>query len=233
MSLTDMFIDRVAMTAAAVERAGGSADAPGVSLFGCQFEIEPNGTPCDFTSQWSAIRADCSSWSRDDVRNHPTARHYYDFYRRLGINPNRTPPSAANLLIRFAVGDGAKRAIPTIHPAVDAGNLAQAENLIPVAVFNADAIDGDMVLDVAQPGDTLLAFGYDQPQPIDAGRLVLRDQSKVLSEFCYRDGQAQAVTADTRRLKVLACQVAQVPQAKAFLTIMRVIELLATSHHIR
>lgn len=226
-------IDRVAISAAAVKRAGGTPDEPAVNLFGCRIEIETNSAPCDFTAQWSAVRERCCTWSRDDVRRHATARHYYDFYRVLGINPNRTPPSAANLLIRFAIGDGAKRAIPTIHPAVDAGNVAQAENLIPVAVLNADAIDGELLLDVALPGDTLLAFGYDQPQQVDAERLVLRDQSKVVSEFCYRDGQATAVHADTRRLLILACQVGQVPQDTVCSTINRVVELLAASHHIR
>lgn len=226
-------IDRVAISEAAVKRAGGTLNAPAVSLFGCRIEIEPNGAPCDFTEQWSHIRERCRTWSRDHVRGHATARHYYDFYRVLGINPNRTPPSAANLLIRFAIGDGAKRAIPSIQPAVDAGNVAQAENLVPVAVLNAEAVDGDLLLDVAQTGDTLLAFGYEEPQPIDTGRIVLRDQSKVVSEFCYRDGQATAVHADTRRLLILACQVGQVPQNNVESTIHRVVELLAASHHIR
>ncbi|MDZ4832254.1 MAG: phenylalanine--tRNA ligase beta subunit-related protein [Candidatus Melainabacteria bacterium] len=234
MNLTGIKIDRIAMTTAAIEQAGGSADAPGVSIFGCQVEIEPNGVTCDFTSQWTAVRDRCRTWSRDDLRRHQTARHYYDFYqRRLGIQPHETPPSAVNLLIRFAIGDGAKRPIPLIHPAVDAGNVAQAENLIPVAVFDADAIEGDMLLDVARFGDSLLPFGYERPQQIYAGRLVLRDQTKVLSEFCYRDGKAQAVTPTTRRLRILACQVPKVPRSKVVATLLRVVNLLENSHHIR
>ncbi len=233
MKLGDIKIDRIAMTAAAVERGGGSTDQPGVSLFGCQIEIEPNGMPCDFTSQWSAVRERCRSWSRDDVRSHPTAVHYYDLYRRLGINPKHHPPSAANLLIRFAIGDGARRALPTIHPAVDAGNVAQAELLVPVAVLNADAIEGNLLLDVAKPGETLLAFGYEQPQVIVPGQLVLRDNVKVLSEFCYRDGQAQAVSATTRRLHILTCHVAEVPHQQAIAALSRTVELLRQNHHIR
>lgn len=233
MQLGNVKIERVAISAAALERTGGSADAPGVSLLGCRIEIEPNGVPCSFASQWTARRERCRSWSRDDVRNHPTAVAYCELYRRLGINPNKTPPSAVNLLIRFAIGDGAQRPIPVIHPAVDAGNVAQAENLIPVAVFDADAIEGSMLLDVARPGETLLAFGYEQPQPIANGRLVLRDQAKVLSEFCYRDGRAQAVTSTTKQLRILACQAGEVTESQVVSTVLRVVELLAASHHIR
>lgn len=223
----------IALTPEALARVGGSPDAPSVRLFACGVDVEPSGAVCDFTLQWSAIRDNCRTWSRDDVRNHTTASRFYAFYRKIGINPGKTPPSAANLLIRFAIGANAERGVPAINPVVDAGNVAQAETLVPIAIFDADALSGDMLLDIARPGDTLLAFGFAQTEPVSQDRLVLRDQNKVLSEFCYRDGQVQAVTPATRRLQVLACQVAGVPDETVIGALLRVLELLSTCHHLR
>lgn len=180
----------------------------------------------DFGAAWQPVRARWSGRSKADLQADSTAAAYLTFYRALGINPSKSPPSALNLVNRFAIGANATRALPSINPAVDAGNLVQAQTLLPVAVFDADAVNGGMILDVSGHADTLEAFGYDGPQPVQADRLVLRDQSKVLSEFLYRDGKAQAVTGKTRRLLVIVCQVGGIADELADSAMMRVGALL-------
>ncbi len=223
-------ITAVPISAGALALTGSIADDPAIGLVGCSVEIEQTGST-DFTSEWTAIRSEASGKTKADVQNHPVASKYYQLYRQLGIGSG--PPSAANLLIRYAIGGGATKALPQIHPAVDAGNVAQAEMLVPVAVFDGDSIEGDMLLDLARPGESLLAFGYDHPEPLKEGRLVLRDEHKVLSEFCYRDGKAQAVTPATRRLRILGCRVRGVDAQHVRLTVQRVLELLSRSHRVR
>lgn len=226
----DIPITPVPISAEALEITGSTADDPVIGLLGCTIEIEQTST-ANFSAEWKAIRASVSGWTKCDVQNHPVASKYYQLYRRLGIGSG--PPSAANLLIRFAIGNGVTKAIPQIHPAVDAGNVAQAEMLVPVAVFDGGSIEGEMLLDLARPGETLLAFGYDHPEPLKEGRLVLRDEHKVLSEFCYRDGKAQAVTPATRQLRILGCLVRGVDEAHVQQTVRRVLTLLSRSHSIR
>ena len=53
----------------------------------------------------------------------------------------------------------------------------------------------------------LLMLGEQQPSPLDPGLLVLRDDEKVLSRFCYRDGVAQKIRGKTKRIWLLGCMV--------------------------
>lgn len=229
MDLKTIPITPVPISAAALAFTGSTADDPAIGLLGCTVQIEQTGDT-NFSAEWVAVRNAASGMTKKAVQEHPVACRYYDLYRQLGIDSG--PPSAANLLIRYAIGSGATKTIRSIHPAVDAGNVAQVEMLVPVAVFDGDSIEGEMLLDLARPGETLLAFGYEHPEPLKEGRLVLRDERKVLSEFCYRDGKAQAVTPHTRRLKIIGCRVRGVPEDHVRQTVERVLMLLSRSHSI-
>lgn len=238
----------IPLTGEALARLGGTEESPAVGILAASIRVEPITDTCDFSTEWQlpdpvrvrdfaaewqALRDSRRSWSRDDVRNHAVASQYYDLYRQLGIDPRRNPPSAANLLLRFVIGERAQQPLPNINSVVNAGNLVQAETLLPIAIFNADSVGDDMVLDVARDGDTLEAFGFEQPEPVAPNRLVLRNPDRVLSEFCYRDGKAQAVDAATRNLHILACRAGNVDEAAARTAIERVVELIGTCHRIQ
>lgn len=197
-----------------------------VRLVSITIGVSPGAT-ADFAGEWAAVRATWRGRSRDDLRAHPVAAAYIALYGALGINANKMPPSAVNLVNRFAIGNGADKAIPRIHPAVDAGNVVQAETLMPVAVFDADAIDGALLFDASRPDDVFTGFGFTSPEAVQAGRLVLRDSSKVISEFCYRDCQATAVTAGTMRLCVVIPVAPSLDDQKAQSAMRRLVDLIS------
>lgn len=217
-------VSRVPVSADARARLGGFD----VRLLRTTVNYPPRQNPACFQSQWSAVRQAWSGRTRDDVWSTAAASAYAALNRQLGINPKKVPPSAVNLLIRYAIGDGARKDIRSIHPAVDAGNVVQAETLIPVAVFDASKLSGDLLLDVPRDGDLFFAFGYTEPEPVDMSRLVLRDGEGVISEFCYRDSQPTAVQAGTTRLEVVIPLAAGIDDSAGEQCIARFISLLET-----
>lgn len=238
----------IPLTRDAIARLGGSAEAPPIGVLATSLRVEPVVEPCnfstewqlpdpvrprDFADEWQRLRDSRHNWTKDDVRNHAVASQFYELYKQLGIDPRRNPPSAANLLMRFVIGERCRQPLPNINSVVNAGNVVQAETLVPIAIFDADAVGDDMILDVARDGDILDAFGFDQPEPVDPSRLVLRDSQRVLSEFCYRDGKAQAVGANTRNLHILACRAGNVDESTARSALERVVELIGTCHRIQ
>lgn len=186
---------------------------------------DPRPRP-DYRPDWEQLHLQWRGRERDEVRGHPRVECYNAFYRGIGLNPNRNPPAAANLVQRFLLGPELTR-IPQIHPFVDAGNVAAAETLIPVAVFDADCIAGQMRLDMAKEGETFLGFGMQHPEPLAPNTVVLRDDEKVLSIFCLRDGQAQSVQPHTRRIWILAAQVPGIRAESVDETLRRVEQLLS------
>lgn len=223
-------IGRVPMS----ERAKAVLGGQNVRLLRTSVSITASGADCvcDTSGEWQAIRHRWQGKSRDDVWSASNADAYTRLYRSLGIKVRETPPSAVNLVIRFAIGNGATKAIPSIHPAVDAGNVVQAATLIPVAVFDADCLNGDLLFDAAQDGDEFLGFGFSAPEPVQRGRLVLRDNVKVLSEFCYRDSQTTAVRPQTSRLQIVIPLADGVSDQEGIQAIDSLLRLLERWYHL-
>ncbi len=162
------------------------------------------------------------------MKQDATAAAYCDFYRQIGLNPNRQPPSALNLVQRFLLAEKLTR-IPLVTPVVDAANLASAETLVPIAVFDADRLACPLRLDRSLPGEQFLGFGYVEPEDLQPGTIILRDRERALSIFCYRDGQYQAVSADTRNILLIACRVTDIEIKLVETALERTKELLSQS----
>ncbi|QGG55167.1 B3/4 domain-containing protein [Paenibacillus sp. B01] len=162
---------------------------------------------------WAEVHARWRGRSKADVADEPRIRAYSEFYRSIGLDPKKTPPSVQNLLQRFFIKDELAR-LPLIHPAVDAVNLAALDHLIPLGAFDSGAVAGSLRLDFTRGGEPFQGLGEPEPAELPAGVLVLADSEKVLSRFCYRDGEAQKVTADTRSVWLLGCQVPGIARAE-------------------
>lgn len=224
-------IGRVPMS----ERAQAMLGGQNVRLLCTGLSITASGgeQSADLAAEWQTVRQRWQGRGRDDVWAATTADAYVRLYRSLAIKVRDTPPSAVNLVIRFAVGNGSAKAIPSIHPVVDAGNVVQAATLIPVAVFDADCVQGKLLFDVAREGDEFLGFGFRAAEPVPPGRLVLRDDVKVLSEFCYRDSQTTAVRAQTSRLQIVIPLADGVSDEEGVRAIDSLLRLLARWYQLR
>lgn len=189
--------------------ADAKARAP-IGLIGVRVRLgEPTGL--DLETAWRRLHSAWRGRTREEVKAETRLAATAQLFRSLGINPKDNPPAAQNLIIRYLNRPELDR-IPRINPAVDAVNLAVAEERIPLAAFDANQVVGEMRLRTSQGGERLVAIGG-QTLEIPAGTIVLADEGGVLSWFGYRDGDRQKVAEGARELVLLACVIPGLEEA--------------------
>ncbi|MBT2510077.1 hypothetical protein J7I98_30320 [Streptomyces sp. ISL-98] len=181
---------------------------PGVEVLTLAADITADTASLAVSTErlWSEAHAVWHRASRSEVRNAPHTAAYRDLSRMLGAHPDKQPPSVQALVDRGLRGKPLG-AWPRINPAVDAVNAVAVSSLVALGVFDRDKLEGDVRLELAAGEEEFTALGADGPVALEAGRPVLADDRRVLSLFAHRDGVHQAVTAETRRVLLLACSV--------------------------
>jgi DNA/RNA-binding domain of Phe-tRNA-synthetase-like protein len=211
---------------AQAERVAGDA-----TVLGKRLRLSRNRGSADYAPEWATLHETWRGKPKGEVRSHPLIRAYSDFYARIGLDPAKSPPSVEMLILRFLRKDCLDR-IPVIHPIVDAVNTAAVEHLIPLGVFDAGRVEGELQLAVTQGGEAFHPLGADRAVGLEAGVLVLRDAGKVLSQFASRDGEAQKITAHTESIWLLGCQVPGVEQQAIVDAMDRAADLLTRTYEL-
>ncbi|QYR23490.1 hypothetical protein KZ483_11575 [Paenibacillus sp. sptzw28] len=203
------------------------AHLDGVEVYGCRLQLNPKGADSnpDYAEDWRQIHSDWRGKSKADVAEAPVVAAYHTFYTRIGLNPKKNPPSVQNLIQRFFIKEELDR-VPLIHPIVDAVNVAALRHLIPLGVFDAECVRGRIHLAFTRGGEPFQGLGESQSELLPEGLLVLADEEKTLSRFCYRDSEAQKVTEATRNIWLLGCQVPGVEEETVKLSLLTALELL-------
>ena len=114
-------------------------------------------------------------------------------YRSLGMDPTRTRPSSEALLRRLLKGESLYR----INSVVDAGNLFSLEFLLPIGLYDAEHIEGDVIATVGGQGE-----GYDGIRKDWVGlegRVGLRD-SRGLFGNPSSDSLRTSIRPETRSI---------------------------------
>lgn len=140
-------------------------------------------------------------WGVEELRDHPTFRAYRDFFWKMGVDPTKTRPAAEALIRRVLRGNP----IPRINTWVDAYNLVSMESAIPVASFDADLLDGQLLMREAEEGEEFLGIGMDKPVVLGGGEAVIEDGSRLAAIYPYRDADHSKVTMKTRNVLMLMC----------------------------
>lgn len=222
-------------TAALEWRALPIADAArdslrGTKVLACRAELTPRGITVDFRPDWESLHGDWAGTDKNDVPNDPTIRAYRELQTRLGLKD--TPVSVQVIIQRFLIGPNLTR-VPQINLIVDAVNVAAVLTKIPLGVFDADCVEGDIVLDRASGCETYVPMAGKSSEPIPAGAVVLRDDKKVLSRFCYRDSEAQKIKPETRRIWLLGCLVPGVMEDEVQRALTLALEKLSTAFNVQ
>jgi DNA/RNA-binding domain of Phe-tRNA-synthetase-like protein len=184
------------------------------------------GPPIDLWDDWRRLHAVWRGKSRKEVERDPRVQAYRGFYERMGLDPSRTPPSVQSLVQRF-LRDEVLTKVPTIHPIVDAVNVAAVETMIPLGVFDAGRVEGEITIDISVGGESFRPIGSEEVVSLPPGLVVLRDDEKVLSQFCSRDSEAQKITPGTRSVWLLACQVPGVSESEVAHALVTAVNLLS------
>ena len=114
-------------------------------------------------------------------------------FRAAGTDPTRYRPSAEALLRRVLQGKGA----PRINAAVDANSLGSLTFRLPMGVYDADRLEGEVICRIGGAGEGWSAIGG---KTVDGeGKILLADPAGPFGSP-YADSARTVVTGETRRL---------------------------------
>lgn len=149
-------------------------------------------------------------YSLETLKDVPAFRAYRDFFWRIGIDPTKMRPSSEALVRRILLG----KELPRINTLVDAYNIASIESEITMAAFDASKITGKISVNYSSPDEEFLGIGMDHPLTLNGGEVVIRDESRILSIYPYRDSEHSKVSLDTVDSVLLVCGVPGIPRSK-------------------
>jgi DNA/RNA-binding domain of Phe-tRNA-synthetase-like protein len=137
----------------------------------------------------------------DALKDQPVFRAYRDFFWRVGIDPTKNRPAAEALIRRILRG----RTVPRINTLVDAYNLASIKSRIALATFDADKLDGNLLIRFAEEGEQFMGIGMEKPLVLKGGEIVISDEEKLVAVYPYRDANNTKVTEETENVTIVVC----------------------------
>jgi len=147
-------------------------------------------------------------YSLDSVKDQPTFRAYRDFFWSIKIDPTKIRPAAEALIRRILAG----KTLPCINTLVDAYNLASIKSRIALATFDADKLEGDLLMRFAEEGEQFYGIGMEKPVILKGGEIVVSDEEKLIAVYPYRDADNTKVTEGTENVTIVVCGVPGIPK---------------------
>lgn len=129
----------------------------------------------------------------ENLKSHPVVRAYRDFYWKIGIDPTKTRPAGEALARRLLSGKG----IDAIEPVVDAGNLASAETMVSIGLYDVNKLPGDLKLTVSNGGEKFYPIGKDE-EMLPKGLPILLSKDVVVHLFPHRDSRLTSIDINSR-----------------------------------
>jgi len=149
-----------------------------------------------------------NDYSLNAVKDQPTFRAYRDFFWSIKIDPTKIRPAAEALIRRILAG----KTLPRINTLVDSYNLASIKSRIALATFDADKLEGDLLMRFAEEGEQFIGIGMDKPLILKGGEIVVSDKEKLVAVYPYRDADNTKVTEKTENITVVVCGVPGIPK---------------------
>jgi len=131
--------------------------------------------------------------SLESLKDHPVAKAYRSFYWRIGIDPTKTRPAGEALARRLLSGRG----LASINPVVDAGNLASAETLVPIGLYDAAKAPCGFALTTSAGSEVFFPIGGGEKK-LDKGVPVLMSCDVVVHLFPHRDSRLTCIDWESR-----------------------------------
>ena len=142
------------------------------------------------------------------VKDHPIFRAYRDFFWSIKIDPTKIRPAAEALIRRILAG----KTLPRINTLVDAYNLASIKTRIALATFDADKLDGELLMRFAEEGEQFSGIGMERPLMLRGREIAVSDKEKLVAIYPYRDADNTKVTEKTKNITVVVCGVPGIPK---------------------
>jgi DNA/RNA-binding domain of Phe-tRNA-synthetase-like protein len=144
-----------------------------------------------------------NEYNIDSVKDETTFRAYRDFFWSIRIDPTKTRPASEALIRRILAG----KKFPTINTLVDAYNLASIKSKIALATFDADKLEGEILMRFSKEGEKIWGIGMKKPFILKEGKIVISDTKKLIAVYPYRDSDNTKVTEKTEKVTIIICGV--------------------------
>jgi DNA/RNA-binding domain of Phe-tRNA-synthetase-like protein len=118
-------------------------------------------------------------------------------YKRVGIDPTKRRPSSEALLRRVRKGEG----LPRINSMVDVCNWCSLEFQLPYGLYDAEHIEGDVVLRLGAEGESYPGIRKDEVHV--GGRITLADSLGPFGNPTSDSARTMVTTSTTRALVVV------------------------------
>jgi DNA/RNA-binding domain of Phe-tRNA-synthetase-like protein len=106
----------------------------------------------------------------------------------------------------------AGKTLPSINTLVDAYNLASIKSRIALATFDADRLEGELLMRFADEGEQFYGIGMEKPLILKGGEILVSDEEKLVAIYSYRDADNTKVTEKTENIMMLVCGVPGIPK---------------------
>lgn len=167
------------------------------------------------------ILARWSTRTADDVARVPEIPRYRELSRRFSEQFGAAVPAVENVVTRYVM----KGKFPRINSLVDAANVASLRNLIPVGLFDLNAIAGDLTLGIAAGDEQIVPLGKTKSEAVPRGFPILRDQDKVISIVGVRDSVHTSITPATTAVLAFSWGIDGIPRERVRATLTECIDL--------
>jgi len=132
-----------------------------------------------------------------DIKKNRDIVPYRMAFKELGFNPNKYLSSIEAMVKRVAKGND----LPSINPVVDLANAVSLKYMLPMGAHDMDALEGDIAVRFAVPGDTFVPLGGTGEETVDPGELVYADAKRIRTRrWIWRQSDRGKVTGDSRNV---------------------------------
>ena len=150
----------------------------------------------------------------------PEILSYRELNRRFSTQFGAVVPAVENVVTRFVM----KGNFPRINSLVDAANVASLRNMIPVGLFDRQAIAGDLTLGIASGDEKIVPLGKTRSEAVPAGFPVLHDDEKVISIVGVRDSAQTMIVPTTTAVLAFSWGIEGISRERVRATLAECIE---------
>ncbi|GHS86767.1 hypothetical protein AGMMS49957_05480 [Synergistales bacterium] len=138
----------------------------------------------------------------EDLKAHPLIASWREAFASFGVNPNKCPPSIANLIKRARGG----KELPYVNSLVAIFNVISMDHILPAGGDDLDKVKGDVSLTIAKGHENYTPLGSpDQREHPASGEIVLLDTGNdevFCRAWCWKNGDASKIDASTTRVAI-------------------------------
>lgn len=147
----------------------------------------------------TTIREVRQKYTLDNLKEEPRVKCFRHLYWLFGMDPTKIRPSAEALARRVLSGGG----LPTINSIVDSNNVASLKHLLPIGIYDATKLEGELSVRLAKEGEPMTKIGG-KVEALTNKELVVSDEKKIVGlGYASSDSDFTRVFSTTQNIAVL------------------------------